>query len=111
MFVIFTDYSANDCNMYTCPMFVIFTDYSANNCVLYVHRLFSNVDGGAYTSKESIRLFIQMLDNYDPQIGQSDQITASEWTEINTFFNLIDNKPIFRELYQFLHCRRKRVYC
>ena len=47
--------------------------------------------------------FRALLDNYNPEIGQTEDLTSQEWGEINTFLDTAMASSVMKEAFKYLH--------
>ncbi|KAK6173058.1 hypothetical protein SNE40_016592 [Patella caerulea] len=65
-------------------------------------RLFTSLNEARF-SRATYRTFILLLDNYNINVGQADDISATEWDEIENFLDEILATSVMQKAFTFLH--------
>ncbi|CEF71104.1 Poly(U)-specific endoribonuclease [Strongyloides ratti] len=66
------------------------------------YPLFTRVDPNILT-KPTFKAFLQLMDNYNPEVGYEEKVTPTELYETDLFLDLITNTTIGKEFYMFLY--------
>ncbi|XP_071106086.1 uridylate-specific endoribonuclease-like [Haliotis cracherodii] len=63
---------------------------------------FSYVNEAIFTSRPTFALLLPLLDNYNPNIGQSESLTSAQWAEINSFLDAVLATSVMQKAYNYL---------
>lgn len=65
-------------------------------------RLFTHVNENHFSTKPTFQKFIALLDNYNYNIGQTEDLTSDEWAEIEDFLTEVIKTQVMQLAYGYL---------
>lgn len=75
---------------------------SSGTSDLAPNKLFTYINENHFNTKPTFQKFIALLDNYNRNIGQTEELTPSEWTEIEDFLSTVLQTQVMKLTYDYL---------